>query len=201
MAVILRATKGSALTHSELDANFTSESIGEPKGAAAASTNEAYLADGAGSGAWETMNPHGGWRYTNIGTGTTFTTPTSYTLMNVVGGSTHLKQFTNNSLGRLTYTGTPQRHAHCVVDLSFKHSTGSGQDCFFAAYKNGSIIVDNTNNAEIVRTADSGNYGHVALHFDTLMATNDYIEIFLKVATGSITIHNAYLFAMGMPNS
>jgi hypothetical protein len=61
MAVTLRATKGSALTHTELDANFTSESIGEPKGAAAASDGQMYIADGAGSGAFEdnSGNVHG----------------------------------------------------------------------------------------------------------------------------------------------
>lgn len=53
MAVTLRATKGSALTHSELDANFTSESIGEPKGVGAAEAGQVHIADGAGSGSWE----------------------------------------------------------------------------------------------------------------------------------------------------
>ena len=53
MAVTLRATKGSALTHSELDANFTSESVGETKGTAAASAGQIHITDGAGSAAWE----------------------------------------------------------------------------------------------------------------------------------------------------
>lgn len=61
MAVTLRSTKGSALTHSELDANFTSESIGEPKGVAAASSGQLLVADGAGGSSWkhDLTNTHG----------------------------------------------------------------------------------------------------------------------------------------------
>ena len=61
MAVTLRATKGSALTHSELDANFTSESIGEPKGVGAASEGQLLIADGAGGSSWkhDLTNTHG----------------------------------------------------------------------------------------------------------------------------------------------
>lgn len=174
---------------------LTTTDLHEPKGVDSASSNEVYLADGAGSGSWVHPNPHGGWRYTAIGTGTTFTGPTSNTLMNVVGVTTHLHDFTNNSLGRLTYTGTPTRHIHLVCDMSLKHSTGSGQDIFFDFYKNGT-----TASAENVITADSGNYQHMAMHFDAQLSTNDYLEVYLRTPSGNVIIHEAYMFAMGMPD-
>lgn len=167
----------------------------EPKGVSTATNNEVYLADGLGSGVWAHPNPHGGWRYSNIGTGTTFTTPTAYTLMDIVGGTTHLHEFTNNGLGRLTYTGTLDRHCHLVMDTTFKHSTGSGQDVFFEVYKNGAA-----QSAENVATADSANYQHLALHFDDILSTNDYLEIYIKTVTGNVVIHGAYMFVMGMPD-
>jgi len=171
--------------------------IHEPKGITSASSGQVYIADGANSGEWIKANPVGGWRYTDIGTGTTFTGPTTYTLMNVAGTTTSVSDFTHNSLGRLTYTGTSGRHCHAVIDISFKHSTGGGNDCYLSVYKNGSIL--GTPNAEIVRSANSSNYAHVALHFDDMASTNDYYECYLKVASGNITVHQAYMFMMGMP--
>ena len=167
----------------------------EPKGVSAAAAGEVYAADGAAGGAWEIIMPHGGIYYSNIGTGTTFTTPTSYTLMNAASTTTHLKEFTNNSLGRLTYTGTPNRHAHIMADATFKHSTGSGQDAYFAIFLNG---VEETG-SNIVQAADSANYQHFAMHWDADLTTDDYIEVYLKTASGNLIIHKSYLFIMGMP--
>lgn len=178
---------------------LTGSDLHEPKGAASATANHVYVADGAGSGSFQFLTPYGGWRYNDIGTGTTFTTPTAYTLMNVPGTLTNGDGFTTNSLGRLTYTQAEARHSHAVLDISFKHSTGSGQDCYFAVYKNGAILTQSTVDAEVVATADSGNYQRMSLHFDDMMTQNDYYEIYLKVASGNIVVHAAYFFMMGMP--
>lgn len=178
----------------------------EPKGADTATANQVYVADGSGSGTWTDITtdiltsgvivPHGGCYYNDIGTGTTFTAPAAYTLMNVATtATTGASNFTHNSLNRLTYSGTGTRHTHGVVDISFKHSTGSGQDCYFAAYKNGVILPG----SEVVQSADSANYQKIALHFDCHTTTSDYLEIYLKVASGNIIVHASYLFIMGMP--
>jgi len=175
---------------------ITDPNIHEPKGVAAASANTLYIADGAGSGSWVKANPHGGWYYDNIGTGTTFTTPTAYMLMNLSSTATHVDEFTHNSSGRLTYTGAATRHVHIVIDISFKHSTGSGQDVFFVLYHNGAEHVG----SNVVQTADSANYQHVAFHWDEVANTNDYWEVYLKTASGNIIVHKAYVFIMGMPD-
>jgi hypothetical protein len=99
----------------------------------------------------------------------------------------------------LVITDTPDVHLHFVVDLSFKHSTGSGQDVYFAIYKNGALITTGAN-AEMVSSADSANYQHIAIHADEIAATNDYFECYLKCATGNVIVHSAYMFAMGMPD-
>ena len=179
---------------------LTTTNLHEPKGAGTATANTVYLADGAGSGSWQALNPHAGWRYSDIGTGTTFTTPTTYTLMTMttVESASPLNMSTNNA-GRITYTGTPTRHLHAVADLSYKHSTGGGQDVFFALYKNGTILTQGGVDVEAVGTADSGNYQRMVLHFDSMVVTNDYFEIYLKTAAGNVIVHTAYMFMMGMP--
>lgn len=174
--------------------NITNADLHEPLDVNTAAVGTVYIADGVGSGDWQLANPHGGWRYANIGTGTTFTTPTAYTLMNVVGVTTHLSDVTNNSLGRLTYTGTPNRHIKIILDSSFKHSTGAGNDVFFEVYKNGVA-----QSAEAVVSADSTTYQRINLHWDGQLVTNDYIEIFLKVAAGNVIIHEAHMIMSGYP--
>ncbi len=174
--------------------NIVNADLHELLGASAAAINTVPHSDGAGNTFWHTPIPAAGWRYSSIGSPTTFTTPTSYTLVNVVGTSTIvMSDFTHNALGRITYTGAKRLHCHFVFDLVFKHSTGSGQDCFFDVFLNGS-----TNNAVNVHSADSANYQHVAFHADMFLSTNDYIEMYCKVASGNILIHAAYMFTMGM---
>jgi hypothetical protein len=168
----------------------------EPKGASTAAENTVYISDGATSGAWETLNPMGSWYYSDIGTGTTYTTPTSYTLMGMATTAGMVNDFTHNSLGRLTYSGTPDRHVHMAFDVTFKHSTGSGQDCYFAIFKNG---VEETG-SNIVQAASSAGYQQVAFHWDSMATTDDYYEIYLKTASGNIVVHKAYTFIMGMPD-
>lgn len=170
------------------------ESITETTGTAAA--NYALLADGAGSGSWELLNPFGGIIYNDVaGAGTTYTTPTVYTLLNHVTTETNLNDFTTNDLGRLTYTGTVPRHCHAVFDASYKHSTGAGANVFFTIYKNGVML----NGYEAVGAADSSGFERMALHYDDMMTTNDYYEVYVKTPTGNVTFNSSYLFMMGMP--
>jgi len=173
--------------------NITNADLHEPLDVSTAPVDAVYISDGLGSGNWEVPVIHGGWRYEAIGTGTTFTTPTTNTLINVVGVTTFLSEFTNNGLGRLTYTGTKTRHSHLVFDVSLKHSTGAGSDIFFDIYKNGV-----STGSENVVSADSTTYQHVAIHYDGQLSTNDYLEIFLRTASGNVIIHEAYMFIMGV---
>jgi len=94
---------------------LTDPELHEPKGVAAASANQLYVADGAGSGSWRYM-PHSSLYYDDIGTGTTVGTPTTYTLIGpATTGDTDPHEFTHNSLGRLTYTGASAIDIQLVV--------------------------------------------------------------------------------------
>lgn len=167
--------------------------IHEPKGVAAASSGQFYIANGTGSGEWRYI-PHSACYYDNIGTGITITTPTAYTLIGpTTTGDTIPRDYTHNSLGRLTYTGTSNVDANVHVSISFKHSTGSGQDCFFQVHINGSPV----SGAQHVASADSANYNHISLISHVDLATNDYLEVFCKTASGSVIIHAISITAEG----
>jgi len=165
----------------------------EPKGVVSASDGQIYVADGTGSGDWR-HEAHSAFHYSDIGTGTTITTPTVYTL---VGPATTADNdphdFTHNSLGRLTYTGTETVDVHIVSAITFKHSTGGGADCYFDIHKNGASLAG----AEFVRSASSADFGSIILVGHGSLTTNDYLEVWCKVASGSITVHAMALNVSG----
>ena len=167
--------------------NITEADLHELKGASTAVIDSIPVSDGAGSHAWKILAPHHALYYDNIGTGTTISTPTAYTLVGpaTVGEATP-KEFTHNSLGRLTYTGTLARDVWIDVVVTLKHSVGSGQDCFFQIHKNGVAVAG----SQTVTTADSANYTNASISGEIdAVATNDYFEVFCKVASGSIIVH------------
>jgi len=164
---------------------LTGADLHEPKGVAAASAGQIYIADGAGSGAQRNV-PHSAFYYDDIGTGTTITTPTAYTLIGpATTGDAVPREFTHNSLGRLTYTGTTTVDIQITVTLSFKHSTGAGTDCFFQIYKNGAGV----SGGQQVTDGDTA-FHTIALnvHVDAV-ATNDYFEVYTKASAGNIIVH------------
>ena len=165
---------------------LTGSDLHEPKGAATALSGQSYLADGAGSGSWR-YTPHGGFYYTDIGAGTTYTAPTSYTLINpTTVGDTISREFTHSGSARLTYTGTTTIDLSVKATICFKHSAGAGADCYFQVHKNGSPVVGTA----MVNTADSTTYSTVTVnaHINSLV-TNDYVEFYCKVASGNIIVH------------
>lgn len=198
MVVTLRATKGSALSHAETDANFTSESIGEPKGAAAASANEVYLADGASSGSFQPAWPHGGTSIAGNATATTIGVAGTFVLPGLTftaGGSP--SGVTETALnGRLTYTGTADRHFHIVSNFDMTCASNS-QVISFQWHKDGAPI-----GVAVDRKVGTGSdVGAASLHTDAHLSTGEYIELWLTndTSTASVTLGNVYMFMMGMP--
>ena len=172
---------------------ITDPEIHEPKGVAAASADQVYVADGAGSGAWR-YTPHASCYYDDIGTGTTLTTPTAYTLIGpATTGDTVPREFTHNSLGRLTYTGAATLDIQLLATISFKHSTGAGTDCYFQIFKNGAAIAG----GQHVTDGDTAYHMvSLAVHADQAV-TNDYFEVFCKASAGNIVVHAINLHAKG----
>ena len=172
---------------------ITDPNIHEPKGVAAAATKQVYAADGAGSGNWVNF-PHSSCYYDNIGTGTTVTAPTAYTLIGpATTGDANPREFTHNSLGRLTYTGTPNIDIQVTATISFKHSTGAGTDCYFQLFKNGVAVAG----GQHVTDGDTA-YHVIALNAHADQAsTNDYFEIYCKASAGNIIVHAMNLHCTG----
>jgi len=170
---------------------ITDPELHEPKGVAAASSQQVYVSDGAGSGDWRYI-PHSSLYYDDIGTGTTIASPTSYTLIGpATVGDTVPREFTHNSLGRLTYTGATTIDIQLLVTLSFKHSTGTGTDCYFQIFKNGIAIPG----GQHVTDGDTAYHMvSLAVHADQA-ETNDYFEVFCKASAGNIVVHAINLHA------
>lgn len=199
--------------------NLVDPEIHEPKGASTATAGQVYVADGAGSGAWESaaistsasagevyiadgagsgsfqvMSPYGAILYNDLaGAGTTLTTPTAYTLISAATSATDLVEFTTNGAGRLTYTGTAARHLFGTFNCTFIHSGGT-QDVYFAVHKNGSLL----GSFEIAKRVGA-NFELACFDFDLDVVTNDYVEIVAKTASGNVVVHSMYLKLMGVP--
>jgi len=173
--------------------NIADPEIHEPKGVAAASDGQVYVADGVGSGDWRFI-PHSACYYDNIGTGTTLTTPTAYTLIGPAStGDSLPRDFTHNSLSRLTYTGTDNIDANVHAAITFKHSSATAVDCFFQFHVNGVAVTG----AQHASAGLSGTYQHVSLASHIDLTTNDYVEVFCKTASGDIVVHAISLIAEG----
>lgn len=173
-------------------ASLSGADLHEPKGIASASSGMVYVANGASSGSWRYI-PHSFCYYSNIGTGTTYTAPTSYTLVNPTTiADTDPRGFTHNSAGRLTYTGSNTIDVTITCTLTAKHSA-SATDCFFQLYKSGSGIVG----AEVVEEVNSSNYSGLTIVSHTSLTTNQYVELYCKAASGNIIIHAVNLSVIG----
>lgn len=172
---------------------ITDPDIHEPKGVAAASDGQIYIADGAGSGDWRFL-PHSYFYYDNIGTGTTITAPTAYTKVGpTTVGDASPHEFTHSGTGRLTYTGTATIDVSIHSTITMKHSAGAGVDCYFQIFKNGAGV----SGGQAVFTADSANYKVVTLSLHTSLSTNDYVEVFTKASSGNVIVHAYNLEAIG----
>lgn len=202
--------------------NLTDPEIHEPKGASTATAGQVYVADGAASGSWQSaaiptsasatevyvadgsgggsfqiLAPYGAILYNDLaGAGFTLTTPTSYSLISAAAAAAagSLVEFTTNGAGRLTYTGTPNRHVFGNFDCSFKHSAGT-QDIYFAIHKNGSLY----GSVEAVKHAIGTTFERMSFGFDMDLSTNDYVEVVAKTASGNVTVHSMYLQLVGVP--
>lgn len=111
-----------------------------------------------------------------------------------VSAMTHL--VTPTTTGRLTYTGTKQRHFHIVCNMSVRCATDN-QDFGIGVGVGGVIDPDSIMR---VSAPTSTNYYAGTLHADEHLAANDYLEIFITnyTSTASVTVEDCYFFVMGM---
>jgi hypothetical protein len=117
-------------------------------------------------------------------------TATTISLVNtpvLVAGTWNIEsvsQFTGTAAGRLTYNGERDIHVPIDVSTSLDPSAGTNKDLSIYVALNGTPI---TNSSMKVR-ADSGNPQAVSTHWQLVMSTNDYIEVYVENNTDTTNI-------------
>lgn len=114
---------------------------------------------------------------------------TTFVKVNPSGGSTagELSKFTHTSPYRLTYNGIDPYVGRVAFDASIAQGSGTTKRIDVAIYKNGSQL---TPTNQTVQGADSQNNRSAAFSItaDVTLATNDYVELYVKIETGTETL-------------
>lgn len=162
-----------------------------------------YEADGSGA-LQVVVWPYGGCYVT---TSAETTISASGTYVKAAGTTTVTNVSSNVDNGsannRLRYTGTAARHFHIVMQASLSPASGTNQDLSVQLYKfdssasSGSLLAHST---AVATVAGTDTY-QLTSHADTLLDTNDYVEVWVanNSGTNNIELTNLYLFIMGMP--
>ena len=106
----------------------------------------------------------------------------------------HLKRFTT-SQNRLTYTGDDPVHVHGAASFTAE-TVGAYKTVEYGIGLNGEIL----QHSVMARRHQSVDIGTGAVHFDTMMVKDDYVEFFVRnVIDGSnVKVTRLYVFCMGM---
>ena len=128
--------------------------------ASAGSSNEVFIADGAGSGSWGTLTntARDAQAYMHTSTVTTISGGDGDSgNPKLVNGSTNwsaatASQFTVSTGGRLTYTGTSSITVHATVCISGTTAAGTETIRHYIA-KNGTVVTGSMTELEYVSTA------------------------------------------------
>ena len=180
--------------------SLTDPYLHEPKGAASASSGDVYVADGAGSGSWTKSHAHinGYLAFDSATPAYQHSVTTSFTALDPTFSTTNADGFTGQSSpnARLVYTDTGGLTAFCTFSFNFKNSSGTDRNLETIFYKNGTAM----NGGHIINTATAGEWKTAVLTDTTSLATNDYIEIFVKAdAAFTLDLSSASLIVHGVP--
>lgn len=150
--------------------------------------NQVLIVDGSGafSLAWPTA--HGFTYFINIGSPSVITYPSVYTKVNpTTTAEGNPREFTEATTARLTYTGTPARHATVSAFVDLSQGSGADKDVRIAIYKNGTIIAS----SETILTTTTASKRQLRAMCTTPCVTNDYFEAYVKNdgASGDITVY------------
>ena len=141
------------------------------------------------------INPFGSF-YVSSPAGTSITQAGTYVKAAGTTTANNLSSFTMPASNRLTYTGTATRHFHIATHLSFTSSTGNRVIGVQLAV-DGTALPNSTHTVKIGTGSDTQ---AMSLHWDAMMSSNQYIELFITdtQGTNTITLSTGYLFALGM---
>lgn len=180
-------------------ANIAHQSIAEAylhesKGVSTALANKVYITDGAGSGAWQYSNAHGSVYFVDFASPSILIAPTAYAkVAPTTTASGSPIEMTEATTARLTYTGTPTRHANLRANFTIDQTSGGARTVSVAVYKNG-VIISSTEIQQVLTTSDKVN---VSVQSNGTVATNDYYEIYMKISgTGNVQVYSLNMFMM-----
>lgn len=173
----------------------------EPKGVAAASSGDVYVANGTGSGSWIKPNNfiNGYIDFDSSTPAYQHSVTTSFTVLNPtfsVSGQTRgwTGETTPNAI--LKYIGTESTFALLNFTLNFQNSSGTDKQLELTYYKNGSPL----NGGHIIVTSENNHWRSATLSDYGSFSTNDYLEIFVKAnASFTLDIASASLTILGVP--
>ncbi len=170
----------------------------EPKGASTALAGQIYVANGSGSGNWvENSRAVGAYLTYSTSSPYAHATTTTFTPMNPAFSLAVNNGFTplSSPNARVRYDGTETISASLDVNFSIQQSSGSNKDIELAIFKNGVEITG----SRMIATAASGVWNVISIIANTNLATNDYLEVFVKSnANATINFASGYLRATGI---
>jgi len=181
--------------------SLTGSALHEPKGVATASSGEAYVANGSGSGVWQPIHRH-------LGVATSFsaTSPFAYTLdtdivekfLSFPVDSSHVTGFTVVTSPNLRFRYDDPTEVTSLINLTMSSSqeSGSSKDVEWALFKNGTEI----GGSRAIRSISSGSWGSISVTAVISLAQNDYIEIKTKANAENVDVNyaNIYVSIIGM---
>jgi hypothetical protein len=142
------------------------------------------------------VSPPHGTMYRNVAAATTTVTPGTY--LKAAGTTTagNLNAFDMPANNRLRYTGAAQKHFHIAVSVSF--TCGANNKTVGLKIAKDGVVMDDSVARRRVGTGTD--IGSTALHADTTLTTNQYLELWLtnETNTATVTIDEMYFFVMGM---
>jgi hypothetical protein len=93
------------------------------------------------------------------------------------------------------YDGTETINASMDAIFSIQQSSGTSRQVEMVLFKNGTELTG----SRMIATAASGEWHLMALKFNTTLATNDYLEVFIKAnSSATINFASGYLRISGI---
>jgi hypothetical protein len=179
-------------------ASLTDPELHEPKGVSTALAGQIYVADGGGSGDWvENSRIVGGYLTFSTSSPYAHSVTTSDTVLNPTFTLSTNNGFTGLSSpnARIRYDGAETINASIDAIFSIQQGSGSAKQVQMVIFKNGAELVG----SRMIATAVSGEWHAIPLKFNTTLATNNYIEIFIKAdANATINFASGYLRISGI---
>lgn len=106
------------------------------------------------------------------------------------------------TVNRLRYTGVATRHFHVVLQASVTLASGNNQDIGIQLWKfddsagSGELLA----HSEATTTIPGQNIIQITSHADTMLDTNDYLELYVgnNSAANNIQVQLGYVFCVSM---